>query len=141
MVGAHSTEFNENTPYPVIDLMEEQKLVTNLGGTMRLGAYECAVVHGTKAYEAYNQDMIAERHRHRYELNSAFLPALKEHGLVVSGINPRTGLVEIIENPDNPWFVCCQFHPEFKSKPLKPHPLFFRFVEAAKKQAGLLQSE
>ncbi|NLD62035.1 CTP synthase [Candidatus Sumerlaeota bacterium] len=137
LAGAHSTEFNENTPYPVIDLMENQKMIVNLGGTMRLGAYQCVVAEGTKAYEAYGIDTFSERHRHRYEVNNDYLDILTDHGLVVSGTNPKTGLVEIIELENHPWFVGCQFHPEFKSKPLAPHPLFFRFIEAAKKQANL----
>lgn len=134
LVGAHSTEMEPLTPYPVIDLMAEQKSVRALGGTMRLGAYECRLFEGTLAQRAYGTTVVSERHRHRYEVNDKFLARLTDAGLVVSGINPTTGLVEIVEMRDHPWFVGCQFHPEFKSRPLAPHPLFVDFVGAAKNQ-------
>lgn len=129
--GAHSTEFDKNTPYPIIDLLPEQENVDELGGTLRLGQYPCTLKPGTKAYEAYGQDEISERHRHRYELNNEFREQLEENGLIVSGISPDGKLVEIVELKDHPWFVACQFHPEFKSRPTRPHPLFYRFIEAA----------
>jgi len=125
---ANSTEFNENTTHPVIDLMPEQKNIDKKGGTMRLGAYACHLVRGTKARRIYGKELIYERHRHRYEFNPAFRDEFEKNGLVISGINPDRNLVEIIELPDHRWFVACQFHPEFKSKPLSPHPLFVDFV-------------
>ncbi len=130
---AHSTEFDPETPYPVIDLMPEQKNVDKKGGTMRLGAYKCTLIEGTKAYDIYKQKEIYERHRHRYEVNPEFRPILEEKGLIVSGVYKAKNLVEIIELPEeiHPWFVACQFHPEFKSKPFQPHPLFVSFVEAS----------
>jgi CTP synthase len=130
---AHSTEFNEKTPDPVVALMNEQHDVVDKGGTMRLGAQACHLKPGTKAQAAYGQDVIRERHRHRYEVNNAYRSALEENGLVVSGTSPDGGLVEIIELPGHPWFVACQFHPEFLSKPNAPHPLFSGFVKAAVK--------
>lgn len=131
MSGATSTEFEENTAYPVIDLMSEQVDVENKGGTMRLGAYPCAVTAGTRAYEAYGSEIIYERHRHRYEVNNAFRDRLVESGLVVSGVSPDGRLVEMIEIPDHPWFVASQGHPEFKSRPTRPHPLFCDFIGAS----------
>ena len=128
---ANSTEFDENTPHPVIDLMPEQKEINKKGGTMRLGAYRCKLKEGTKAREIYGQPVIYERHRHRYEFNPKYRPLLEEKGLVVSGIYEERNLAEIIELPNHRWFVACQFHPEFKSKPLKPHPLFVDFVKSA----------
>jgi len=132
---AHSTEFDPETPYPVIDLMPEQKNVDKKGGTMRLGAYKCTLIDGTKAYDIYKQKEIYERHRHRYEVNPEFRPILEEKGLRVSGIYKAKNLVEIIELPEetHPWFIACQFHPEFKSKPFQPHPLFVSFIQAAYK--------
>lgn len=129
--GAHSTEFRPETPHPVIDLMEAQKAVTAKGGTMRLGAYPCVLSPGSKAHKAYGVERISERHRHRYEFNAAFREALEAKGLCFSGINPDSGLVEIVELPELRWFVACQFHPEFKSRPLSAHPLFRDFVAAA----------
>ena len=134
LAGAHSTEMNPDTPHPVIDIMAEQKSVQAMGGTMRLGAYACAVRPGTRAAQAYGAANISERHRHRYEVNNRFLNRMCEHGLVVSGVNEQTNLVEMAELPDHPWFVGCQFHPEFKSKPLAPHPLFRDFIGAAKQR-------
>lgn len=136
--GATSAEFEENAEYPVIDLMPEQEDVENKGGTMRLGAYPCKVAPDTKAYEAYGESIIYERHRHRYEVNNAFRDRLTEAGLVISGLSPDERLTEMIELPDHPWFVASQGHPEFKSRPTRPHPLFRAFVGAAidnKKQA------
>lgn len=128
---AHSSELDPKTPYAVIDLMPEQKDVDGKGGTMRLGAYPCKLVNGTKAHEAYEQEVIYERHRHRYEFNNQFRDLLQEKGLVISGISPDERLVEMIELPDHPWFVGCQFHPEFKSRPNRSHPLFRDFIKAA----------
>ncbi|HPV21942.1 MAG TPA: gamma-glutamyl-gamma-aminobutyrate hydrolase family protein, partial [bacterium] len=131
MEDAHSQEFNEKSNYPVIDLMEEQKSIKNLGGTMRLGAYTCLVEKGSNAFEAYKSAEISERHRHRYEFNSKFEEELKACGLKITGRDKVTGLVEMVEIEDHPWFLGCQFHPEFKSKPFAPHPLFMAFVKAS----------
>ena len=128
---AATTEVNPETTHPVIDLMESQKSMTIKGGTMRLGAYRCRLVPGTLAHGIYGQDEIMERHRHRYEFNNAYMAEMKEAGLVVSGINPDAGLVEIIELPTHPFFIATQFHPEYKSTPESPHPLFVRFIRAA----------
>ncbi|MCB4204503.1 CTP synthase [Deferribacterales bacterium Es71-Z0220] len=130
---AHSTEFNPKTEHPVIDYMEEQKKIKKLGGTMRLGAYECKLTEGTRAYSAYKEETIFERHRHRLEFNNKFRDELVKAGLIISGVNPERDLVEIIELKSHRWFVGCQFHPEFKSKPTKPHPLFSGFINAAYK--------
>lgn len=129
--GAHSTEFNKETPHPVIDMMEEQKKIKKMGGTMRLGAYKCKLRPGTIAHRAYNKDLISERHRHRYELNNEYREKLEKEGLIVAGTTPDNFLVEIIELEDHPWYLGCQFHPEFKSRPNRPHPLFVSFLEAA----------
>jgi CTP synthase len=128
---ADSTEFNENTPYPVIDLMLDQKDVTDKGGTMRLGKYNCSITEGTNAEKAYGRQSIDERHRHRYEFNNSFKEKLTDAGLVISGINPERDLVEIIELKDHPWFVGVQFHPELKSTVYEPHPLFVSLVAAS----------
>ena len=131
---AHSTEINPQTPDPVISLLSEQRGIQDLGGTMRLGAYRCELQRGTKARQAYGEDVIFERHRHRYEFNNAYMGAMVEKaGMVVSGIHPKGGhdLVEIIELKDHPWFCATQFHPEFKSTPLLPQPLFREFIAAA----------
>lgn len=128
---ANSTEMNPFTTHPVIDIMEEQKDVTEKGGTMRLGAYDCKITKSTKAYEAYKSESIHERHRHRYEFNSNYKKAFEEAGMVASGINPDTGLVEIVELPNHKWFVGVQFHPEYSSTVLKPHPIFMAFVKAS----------
>jgi len=133
---ANSAEFDGETPYPVIDLLPEQKDVTDLGGTMRLGAYDCLLEKNTFAYEGYKTRKISERHRHRYEFNNDYKDILTEKGLRISGVSPDGRLVEIVELGDHPWFLGCQFHPEFKSKPTKPHPLFSRFIEASMKYAG-----
>jgi CTP synthase len=128
---AGSSEFDSDAADPVIDLLPEQKQVVDKGATMRLGAYECALVPGTKAQAAYGETRVFERHRHRYEFNKRYESAFEKAGIVFSGRWPEKGLVEIMELPDHPWFVCCQFHPEFRSRPGKPHPLFHGFVAAA----------
>ncbi|HMX62743.1 MAG TPA: gamma-glutamyl-gamma-aminobutyrate hydrolase family protein, partial [Candidatus Sumerlaeota bacterium] len=128
---ANSTEFNEHTNNPVIDLMTTQKAVLNLGGTMRLGAYPMKIKKGTKAESVYKATEAQERHRHRYEVNNVYRPRLEEMGMVISGTFEETDLVEMIELKEHPWYVGCQFHPEFQSRPLKPHPLFKGFVAAA----------
>jgi CTP synthase len=130
---ANSTEFCSDTPYPFIDLMPEQKNITNMGGTMRLGQYRCTLAKDTLAYAAYGQEEISERHRHRYEFNNIYFEEITKGGMRVSGVNPDHGLVEIIELPDHPWFVGVQFHPEFKSRPIRSHPLFRELVAAAKR--------
>jgi CTP synthase len=130
--AANSTEFKEYTPHPVISLMAEQKSITNMGGTMRLGSFPCEVSQGSKAFDAYGLESIEERHRHRFEFNNEFLKQYKESGMQPSGINPDSGLVEIIEIPSHRWFVACQFHPEYKSTVANPHPLFVGFVAASK---------
>ena len=129
--GAHSTEFDQETPYPVIDLMEEQKKIKNMGGTMRLGSYPCKLKENTVAQEAYQQEEVSERHRHRFELNNDYRDVLKEKGLIISGTSPDDFLVEMIELADHPWFLGCQFHPEFKSRPNSAHPIFVSFLKAA----------
>jgi CTP synthase len=128
---ACSSEFRSDCPHPVIHLMEEQKGVSRKGGTMRLGAYPCTLTKGTFAQRAYGATDIFERHRHRFEFNNHYRDVLTSHGLVLSGIYPEANLVEVVEFADHPWFVGCQFHPEFKSKPLNPHPLFRAFIAAA----------
>jgi CTP synthase len=144
MSEAHSTEFNPGTPYPVIALItewttseggvERRSKESDLGGSMRLGAQTCRLDPNSKAYAAYEQDMIMERHRHRYEFNNNFLEPLEAAGLLVSGRSADGKLVEMIEIPDHPWFVACQFHPEFKSTPRDGHPLFTSFIRAAREQ-------
>jgi len=129
--NAHSSEFDPSTPYPVIDLLPEQKNITAKGGTMRLGSYPCRLMPDSLAGCAYGQLEVQERHRHRYEFNNAYRDLLTSQGLSISGTSPDGRLVEIIELPDHPWFVACQFHPEFKSRPNRPHPLFRDFVGAA----------
>ena len=136
--GANSTEFNQKTKYPVIDVMPEQKVLLKekkYGGTMRLGDYKCQIKKGTKSYLAYKQEIVFERHRHRYELNNEFRGILEKRGMVMAGINPERDLVEIIELKDHPFFVATQFHPEFKSRPLRPHPLFREFIRACLKRS------
>ncbi len=132
MRDANSTEFKK-TKNNVIDMMLEQKSVRNLGGTMRLGSYPCTITKGTKAYAAYKRDLVSERHRHRFEVNNAFRQRLADKGMVFSGLFANNDLVEIIELPDHPWYVACQFHPELKSRPVEAHPLFRGFVGAVKK--------
>jgi CTP synthase len=142
MKGAHSTEFDKNTKYPVIYLMKEwfdfrtkqiqvRDEASDMGGTLRLGSYPCDLEKSTFAHTAYAQDEIQERHRHRYEFNPDHREKLVANGLIISGTSPDNTLVEIIELADHPWFLGCQFHPEFKSKPMKPHPLFRDFIKAA----------
>ena len=131
LAGANSVEFDEKTPHPVISLLESQVLVLDKGGTMRLGAYACVLKSGSLAARLYGKDEISERHRHRYEVNNSYRSRLSDGGMLVSGHNPELNLVEMIELPDHPYFVGCQFHPEFKSKPFAPHPLFNGFIRAA----------
>jgi len=131
--GANSSEFDPTTPYPVIDLLPEQKEVEDMGGTMRLGAYPCKITKDTYAHKAYGSAKIEERHRHRYEVNSEYIDELVKAGLVLSGLSPNGRLVEIVEIKEHPWFVGTQFHPEFKSRPNRPQPLFRDFIEAALK--------
>ncbi|MDD4294524.1 MAG: CTP synthase [Candidatus Omnitrophica bacterium] len=133
MDDANSSEFNKMTEFPVINLIEEQKNIKDKGATMRLGAYKCKIQQKTKAYNAYKNEVISERHRHRYEFNNTFMEELKKKGMIFSGINPERELVEIVELKKHPWYVACQFHPEFKSKPDKAHPLFADFISAALK--------
>ena len=127
---ANSSEFDDDLKFPVIDMMEEQKKIKNMGGTMRLGSYDCKIIEGTKTHEAYGEIDIEERHRHRYEFNNDFRDDLQDKGLIISGTSPDDFLVEIVELPDHPWAIGCQFHPEFKSRPNRPHPLFKSFLEA-----------
>jgi CTP synthase len=128
--NAHSTEMDSKTPFPVIDLMDEQKTIVDKGGTMRLGAYTCQLDRKSKAYKIYGQSIIEERHRHRYEFNSKFQNEFEKAGMKCSGINPESSLVEIIEIPSHPFFMAAQFHPEYKSTVMNPHPLFKAFVKA-----------
>ncbi len=131
--NATSFEFSPNDPCAVITVMEDQKTITNKGGTMRLGAYDCSLTRGTRAFEAYKRDLISERHRHRFEVNNEFRKDLEKNGLVISGVykSPKGELVEMVEVADHPWYVACQFHPEFKSRPMNAHPLFTAFIKAS----------
>jgi CTP synthase len=129
--AANSAEFDAETPHPVIALMDEQREVTDMGGTMRLGGWNCVLEEGSKAHAAYGTDRIRERHRHRYEFNNDYRQRMQEKGLTLTGLSPDEALVEIVEIPDHPWFVACQFHPEFQSTQLKAHPLFREFIKAA----------
>ncbi len=129
--GANTTEFDPKTPYPVIDLLRDQYAGINMGGTLRLGNYDCAIKAGTLAEKCYGSTLIAERHRHRYEFNNKYKETLENVGLIFSGINPDSGLCEMIELANHPFFVACQFHPEFTSRPLKANPLFKGFVLAS----------
>ena len=133
---ADSTEFNPSTKNPIIHILEEQNNITNMGGTLRLGLYNCHIKKGTKTFEAYQKEDIQERHRHRYELNDKYIPELEKHGLIATGINPERKLVEILELTNHPFFISCQFHPEFLSRPTRPHPLFLGFIKAANKNAN-----
>ncbi len=135
LVDAFSTEMKQECRNPVINLMESQKEVTNKGGTMRLGAWDCKVAKDSKTYQAYQSENISERHRHRYEFNNEYLEQIELKGMKATGINSKTGLVEIIEIPSHPWFVGVQYHPEYKSTVLKPHPLFVDFIKASLKQS------
>lgn len=131
LTGAHSAEFDPYSPYPVVALMPDQVNVTAKGGTMRLGKYPCVLTDGSKARDLYNSDTISERHRHRYEFNNDYRQIMADKGLLLAGISPDGLLVEVVEVPSHMWYVGCQFHPEFKSRPDRPHPLFFGFVRAA----------
>ena len=137
---ANSTEFDKNTEHPVIWLMDEQQSVRERGGTMRLGAWPCALAPDSLARKAYGVDLVQERHRHRYELNNAYREAFAEHGLIATGTSPDHTIVEIVERVDHPWFLAVQFHPEFKSKPTKAHPLFREFIAAAIRQRDASRS-
>jgi CTP synthase len=128
---ANSAEVDPETPYPVIDLMTTQKGLAQKGGTMRLGAYACVLADGSVAAKVYGKKKISERHRHRYEFNNAYRDTIESHGMRLSGLSPDGSLVEVVEVGDHPWFIGCQFHPEFKSKPLDCHPLFRGFIRAA----------
>ena len=132
---AHSSEIKEYTPHPVIDLMTEQKSITDMGGTMRLGAYPCDLTQGSKAREIYGVESVEERHRHRYEFNDAYRQQFEDAGMKATGINPVSGLVEIVEIADHKYFVASQFHPEYASTVLAPHPLFISFVAASVENA------
>jgi CTP synthase len=131
LAEANSTEVNPRTPHPVVCLMEEQEDVIDLGGTMRLGAWPCRLLKGSRAATAYGALNISERHRHRFEVNNGYRQILEQHGLALSGLSPDGKLVEMVEISAHPWFVATQFHPEFKSQPLEPHPLFKGLVGAA----------
>jgi CTP synthase len=141
MEYSHSFEFDRNSPYPVICLMDSQLQVTTKGGTMRLGAYPAHLVDGSRVARIYGTKEISERHRHRYEFNNEYRVPFGDHGMVFSGLSPDGQLVEMIEIPDHPWFIGCQFHPELKSRPTRPHPLFATFVEAAARRLGHLGAE
>ena len=132
---ANSSEFNPKTSYPVIDLLPEQRDVKDKGASMRLGAWPCIINPDSFAFAAYGQTEISERHRHRYEFNNDYKKILLDKGLQITGVSPDGRLAEIVEIQDHPWFLGCQFHPEFKSRPTKPHPLFSKFIEAALKQS------
>jgi CTP synthase len=134
--GAHSTEFDAKAAHPVIDFLPDQRGVENMGGTMRLGAYPCVLAKDSLARKAYGADEISERHRHRYEVNNEYRQRLADKGMVFSGASPDGSLVEMAELPGHPWFLGCQFHPEFKSRPMRPHPLFRDFVRAARERAA-----
>ena len=129
--GANTTEFDPSTPYPVVDLLHNQYVGIDMGGTLRLGNYSCKLMEGSLARSLYGKDLVEERHRHRYEFNGQFKAQFEKAGIVFSGTNPETGLAEIIELPSNRFFLACQFHPEFTSRPLRPNPLFLGFVKAA----------
>lgn len=134
LTGASSTEIEPDTPYPIISLLEEQKQITQKGGTMRLGHYSCAILKDTKTFNLYQKDAIIERHRHRYEFNNKYKETLEQEGMVFAGQNPKRGLMEIMELPDHPYFIGVQFHPEFTSRPNRAHPLFRGLIEAALKK-------
>jgi CTP synthase len=135
LVDAFSTEMKKDCRNPVINLMESQEDVTDKGGTMRLGAWDCQLSQDSKVYDAYKSELISERHRHRYEFNNDYLSQIELKGMKATGINPKTGLVEVVEIPKHPWFIGVQYHPEYKSTVLKPHPLFVSFIKAALKYA------
>ncbi len=131
LTGANSAEFVPDTPYPVVHLMPDQENIENKGGTMRLGAYSCQIATGSKSHQVYQCEQVEERHRHRYEINNDYREQLQQAGLIISGISPDGRLVEMVELTDHPWFVACQFHPELKSRPNRPHPLFLGLVKSA----------
>jgi CTP synthase len=133
LTAANSSEFDPETSYPVIDLLPEQRNVTDKGASMRLGAWPCVIEEPSFAFAAYGHKEISERHRHRYEFNNDFKKTLTDRGMRITGASPDGSLAEIVEIPDHPWFLGCQFHPEFKSRPINPHPLFSRFIEAGLK--------
>jgi len=135
--NANSTEMDEQTPNPVIDLMEDQKELSNMGGTMRLGAWACQLEKDSKSNYIYNTQSISERHRHRYEFNNQYKEQLFDDDFKIAGVNPDTQLVEVVENTKHPWFIGVQFHPEYKSTVSNPHPLFVSFIKAALAQAQL----
>lgn len=134
--GANSSEINPATDYPVIDLLPDQKDIEDLGGTMRLGLYPCKLVEGSLASACYNDELVYERHRHRYEFNNEYREVIEKAGLRISGTSPDGRLVEIVELPEHPWFLAVQFHPEFTSRPNRPQPLFREFVKAALQLQG-----
>ncbi len=138
--NANSTEFDRETPHPVIDLMPDQRDIVDKGATMRLGMYPCDLVPGSHAGESYNRDSVDERHRHRFEFNNAYRQEMAQSGMVFSGVSPDGRLVEIAELTDHPFMLGTQFHPEFLSRPTKPHPLFVGFLEAASERAGVKTS-
>jgi CTP synthase len=131
LAGASSTEFNEETPHPVIHLMDAQRGIEKKGGTMRLGTYPCVLQDDSLAFRLYNKKRVSERHRHRFEFNNGYRERFVAQGMLLSGLSPDTSLVEIVELRDHPWFIGCQFHPEFKSRPTECHPLFKGFIKAA----------
>jgi len=140
---AHSTEFDTDTPHPVIDLMKEQKEISDKGGTMRLGQYTCRITEGSRVHEIYGATEVEERHRHRYEVNNVLRYKLREEGMRFTGVNPDTDLIEIVELPEKRWFIGVQFHPEYKTKVGRPHPLFRSFITAAAAYAqhrGLMEN-
>jgi CTP synthase len=128
---ANSTEFDKDNPHPVICLLDEQKNVTDKGGTMRLGAHVATLAPESRAAAAYGATVISERHRHRYEFNNVYRQQFAANGMAIAGLSPDGSLVEVVEIPDHPWFIAVQYHPEFKSQPIKPHPLFAEFIAAA----------
>ncbi len=129
LADANSREMNEHTAHNVIDIMEDQKNITNMGGTMRLGAYSCQLRKGSKAADIYNEELIHERHRHRYEFNNQYITDYEQNGMQCVGTNPESGLIEIVEIPSLRWYIGTQFHPEYSSTVLRPHPLFVDFVK------------
>ena len=131
MDNANSSEFDPDTKHPVIDIMEGQKSIKQKGGTMRLGAYDCKIIKDTKAKAAYQESLISERHRHRFEVNNKYREKLSQNGMLISGLAPDDSLVEMIELIEHPWFVACQFHPELKSRAMRAHPLIREFVRAS----------
>jgi len=140
LIGANSTEVNQQTPHPVISMLSEQLGIEDMGGTMRLGGYRCRLIPGTKAAAAYGVDEVLERHRHRYEVNNKYVPQLGDAGLIPSGTSPDGELVEIAEIVDHPFMLGSQFHPEFRSRPDRPQPLFREFIGAAKEQRSARDS-